>query len=147
MVRISKFCNLGKYIILSCSLYQPAALAAATTAGVGYDVEADGRRVAKMSAVFRSVYTTMTADVKCTSAEMLFAGFASHIILSLHFTEYFCLLQPTNHHSRQATSTTIFYLVSTSQSGTRYSIHLNQFFMPLFPISNFSKHFPHTNCL
>ena len=38
-----------------CSLYQPAALAAATPAGVGYDVEADGRRVAKMSAVFRSV--------------------------------------------------------------------------------------------
>ena len=32
-------------IMLPCSLYQPAALAAATPAGVGYDVEADGRRV------------------------------------------------------------------------------------------------------
>ena len=39
--------------MLPCSLYQPAALAAATPAGVGYDVEADGRRVAKMSAVVR----------------------------------------------------------------------------------------------
>ena len=42
-------------LMLPCSLYQPAALAAATPAGVGYDVEADGRRVAKMSAVFRLV--------------------------------------------------------------------------------------------
>ena len=42
-------------LLLPCSLYQPAALAAATPAGVGYDVLADGRRVAKMSAVFRSV--------------------------------------------------------------------------------------------
>ena len=42
-------------LMLPCSLYQPAALAAATLAGVGYDVEADGRRVAKISAVFRSV--------------------------------------------------------------------------------------------
>ena len=42
-------------LMLPCSLYQPAALAAATPAGVGYDVEADGRRVAKMSVVFRSL--------------------------------------------------------------------------------------------
>ena len=42
-------------LMLPCSLYQPAALAAATPAGVGYDVEAAGRRVAEMSAVFRSV--------------------------------------------------------------------------------------------
>ena len=59
-------------LVLPCSLYQPAALAAATPGGVGYDVEADGRRVAKMSAVFRSVLFT------CTSAKMLFAGFASY---------------------------------------------------------------------
>ena len=58
-------------LMLPCNLYQPAALAAATPAGVGYDVEVDGRRVAKMSAVFRSVLFT------CTSAKMLFAGFAS----------------------------------------------------------------------
>ena len=44
----------------------------ANAAGVGYDVEADGRRVAKMSEVFRSVLFT------CTSAKMLFAGFASN---------------------------------------------------------------------
>ena len=31
-------------LMLPCSLYQPAALAAATLAGVGYDVEADSRR-------------------------------------------------------------------------------------------------------
>ena len=42
-------------LMLPCSLYQPAALAAATPAGVGYGVEADGRRVAKTSAVFRSL--------------------------------------------------------------------------------------------
>ena len=35
-------------LMLPCSLYQPAALAAATPASVGYDVETDGRRVAKM---------------------------------------------------------------------------------------------------
>ena len=58
-------------LMLLCSLYQPAALAAATPAGVGYDVEADGRRVAKMSVVFREDLFT------CASARMLFAGFAS----------------------------------------------------------------------
>ena len=68
--------------MLPCSLYQPAALAAATPAGVGYDVQADGRRVGGgrrvvewraggWSAVFREDLIT------CTSAKMLFAGFAS----------------------------------------------------------------------
>ena len=66
-------------LMLPCSLYQPAALAAATPAGVGYDVEADGRREAKISAVFLSVYATMTVDVTCFSAQMLFAGFARFI--------------------------------------------------------------------
>ena len=66
-------------LMLPCSLYQPAALAAATPAGVGYDVEADGRREAKISAVFLSVYATMTAYVTRTSAKMLFAGFARFI--------------------------------------------------------------------
>ena len=69
--RIQHLPTLLPMFMLPCSLYQPAALAAATPAGVGYDVEADGRRVAEMSAVFRSVLFT------CTSAKMLFAGFAS----------------------------------------------------------------------
>ena len=47
----------------SCGLYQPAALAAATPAGVGYDFEADSRRVAKMSAVFRLVLFKCTSDI------------------------------------------------------------------------------------
>ena len=57
-------------LMLPCSLYQPAALAAATPAGVGYDVEADGRRVAKMSAVFREDLFTYA------SARLIFVGFA-----------------------------------------------------------------------
>ena len=47
-------------------------------AGVGYDVEADGRRVAKMSPVFREDLFT------CTSAKMLFAGFASFKIFYIY---------------------------------------------------------------
>ena len=53
MARIKPTSLLPPMLMLLCSIYQPAALAAATPAGVGYDVEADGRRVAKMSAVFR----------------------------------------------------------------------------------------------
>ena len=73
-----------------CSLYQPAALAAATPAGVGYDVEADGRRVAKMSAVFREDLFT------CTSVLMFFAGFASYyyFVCTSIFAQ-FCLHAPS----------------------------------------------------
>ena len=70
-------------LMLPCSLYQPAALAAATPAGVGYDVEADGRHVAKMSAVFRGDLFT------CASAKMLFEGFASTFCFPLNLVTEF----------------------------------------------------------
>ena len=70
-------------LMLPCSLYQQAALAAATPASVGYDVEADGRRVAKMSAVFREDLFT------CTSAKMLFAGFACY-----YYSGFFIAVSP-----------------------------------------------------
>ena len=81
MARI-KPTSLLPMLMLSCSLYQPAALAAATPAGVGYDVEADGRRVAKMSTVFREAVFREAVfsggDVSSSSAKMIFAGFASY---------------------------------------------------------------------
>ena len=75
--RIQRLPTLQKLpmLMLSCILYQPTASAAFTPAGVGYDVEADGRRVSKMSAVFKEDLFT------CVSAKMLIAGFASYYII------------------------------------------------------------------
>ena len=60
--------------------YQPAAFAAATPAGVGYDVEADGRRVAKMSAVFREDLSTC-ASARCSSRVLLVIIYSHYIII------------------------------------------------------------------
>ena len=71
-------------IMLPCSLYQPAVLAAATPAGVGYDVQADGRRfgggrVAGGRRCFGRIYS------RALAREMLFAGFASYLLLQIYF--------------------------------------------------------------
>ena len=67
-------------LMLPCSLYQPAAPTAATPAGVGYDVEADGRRVAKMSVVFREDLFTCTS-AKCSSRVLLVINYYLYLFI------------------------------------------------------------------
>ena len=57
-------------MLLLPMLMLPCSLAAGTPAGVSYDVKADGRRVAKMSAVFREDLFTRTS-ARCSSRVLL----------------------------------------------------------------------------